>query len=167
MNKKAIIGAAIAALIAGLVPLATVAASGCSYTWAARATLMARDVGDAVSKGMAEQTRKVTADCKVKCIKADRLDLECYKGCIGPWRVHRERFRRYAAPAISGAVAGAYTGIKMSKDAGAGGDKAKAYGLGVLCAVLRIVDPFVPQLPKAYQQQVKLGSDFVKGMVCR
>jgi len=151
--------------IAGII--LAVMLSGCSFTWAARATLGARDIGDAVSKGMAEQTRAVTVAAKAKCLKAGALDLVCYKTEIDKWRPHRERFRKYAAPAISGLVAGAYTGIKLAKDAGANGDKAKTIGLGVVCAVLRIVDPFLSHIPAKYRDQVKAGSDFIKGMVCK
>jgi len=187
------------ALVLGLALAAAAGGAGCGYTLAAKITLGAREAGDAVAKGMAAQTRKVTADCLQKCklteakataaaaqaaaarpgaggaakasaaaaAKALELARACYAKCVAPWKVHRERFRLYAAPAISSTVAGGYMAIKLAKEAEKGGQAAIDLAMGVACAVALVLKPYLPLVGESWRAAAATGLGIAERLTCK
>jgi hypothetical protein len=183
----------------GLAAGLAVGPSGCGYATAAKIVLGARDAGDAIAKGMAAHTRKVTADCSARCkagppapatapatapaprperpagtsglhpghIEASIDTFKtCYRACVNPWRVHRERFRTYGAAAISSAIAAGYMAIKLAKDAKQGSDKALEIARGVICVVSKAAEPFLPLIPEAFRGAASLGLAVAGKVAC-
>lgn len=86
--------------------------SGCEpFTQAARATLTARKAGDQIDKAIADVARAKTKECLGKCPSKSK----CFGECVANTRAHLERWRIYARPALSAAIAASYRAIQLAK----------------------------------------------------
>ena len=148
------------ALLLGVVGWMLVGCNG--FTVAAKATLAARQAGDAIAMGMAMQTRQVTKDCLAK----HGSKTKEYAECVKEWRKHRENFRRYAVPAINGGIASAYYSIKLAKEAKQKPETVAPTVKKMFCDIMEQVKKYAPLVKNDWGKKALAALASVEGFVC-
>jgi hypothetical protein len=139
-------------------------ALGCSpFATAAKVTLGARAAADAIDQGMAVQTNKVVDDC----LKKHESKSNGYAECVKAWKVHLDRWRKVAAPALSASITAAYYAIKLAKEAGQEPKAIMAHIVTAACGVVRALKQFGPLLPAEWKAQAEGALTLAEGMICK